>query len=463
MKLDGYIRVSRKNGREGDSYISPSQQRDKIETWAKLRGAEIVKWHKDEDQSGGKLSRPEFDNALERVAAGTTNGIVVAKLDRFSRAGVADALKLIESIIEAGGEVASVEEGIDPTTPTGEFTMTLFLALARMQRQQIGATWSDSRRRAVARRIHVTGRPPTGYDRDEDGRLVPNAAAPHIAEVFRMRAAGTSLRELAEYLRAHEVESSSGMCQWRARSVTLMLRNRAYLGEARSGEFVQAGAHEAIVDEGTWLAVQRARKVRAPSRGGGLLSGILVCGGCGGTLKADTMTDHKGQLLRNYRCRRKHDTGEACPGPATVLARIVEPYVVQEFLAWLGTEAAAGPVQTAEREASEQAVERAERELTGYLGAVSVEDVGAEAFAAGARQRREAVDQAHRLLERLREQDGSAELPSRAELEREWPELTVVERRSILRGGLDAVVLRRSANGGRSPIEDRVLPVWRER
>src|SRR5205814_885815 len=149
------------------------------------------KWHEpDFDQSGGKLSRPNFDKALERVKAGKTEGIVVSKLDRFSRAGVADALKLIEGIIEAGGQVAAVEENIDPTTPTGEFTMTLFLALARMQRRQIADTWKDSQRRAVERGIHVASKAPTGYDRDEHGRLKPNEDATHITELFRLKVEG---------------------------------------------------------------------------------------------------------------------------------------------------------------------------------------------------------------------------------------------------------------------------------
>src|SRR4051794_13749448 len=172
MRLDGYIRVSRVNGRNGDSFISPDQQKDKITQWATLRGVEITDaWPTDLDQSGGKLSRPNFDKALERVRSGKTDGIVVAKLDRFSRAGVADALKLIETIIEAGGTVASVEEGIDPMTPTGEFTMTLFLALARMQRRQIGDQWKDAQRRAVDRGIHVASQAPTGYVRGTEGVL----------------------------------------------------------------------------------------------------------------------------------------------------------------------------------------------------------------------------------------------------------------------------------------------------
>ena len=33
---DGYIRVSRRAGREGESFISPETQRKKIADWAKL-------------------------------------------------------------------------------------------------------------------------------------------------------------------------------------------------------------------------------------------------------------------------------------------------------------------------------------------------------------------------------------------------------------------------------------------
>ena len=41
---DGYIRVSRRGGREGDSFISPEVQRKKIAAWAKLHEVEIVRW-----------------------------------------------------------------------------------------------------------------------------------------------------------------------------------------------------------------------------------------------------------------------------------------------------------------------------------------------------------------------------------------------------------------------------------
>jgi hypothetical protein len=88
---DGYIRVSRRAGREGESFISPEVQRKKIAGWAKLHEVEIVKWWEEIDQSGAKLERPMFQQALARCEAGETGGIVVARLDRFARSAV-DAL-----------------------------------------------------------------------------------------------------------------------------------------------------------------------------------------------------------------------------------------------------------------------------------------------------------------------------------------------------------------------------------
>ncbi|MEO8092957.1 MAG: recombinase family protein, partial [bacterium] len=322
LRLDAYLRVSRTNGRAGDSFISPKQQHDKIAAWAKLRGVRIAKWHEpDLDQSGGKLSRPNFDKALERIQAKQTGGIVVAKLDRFSRAGVADALTLIESIHQADGQVASVEENIDPTTPAGEFALTLFLALARMQRAQIAEAWNDSRRRAVERGVHISSKVPTGYRGTvvgHNGRGQPIAGPlekdegtePHIAEVFRMKAQGASWRELGDYLRNHDVATPYGTTHWQPRALSHVISNSVYLGEARSGEFTNPKAHDPIVDEATWKAAQNAKGERPVNgMGGALLAGVLRCAGCGYVLKPDTMKDRNGEKLRLYRCRTQRSEG----------------------------------------------------------------------------------------------------------------------------------------------------------
>jgi DNA invertase Pin-like site-specific DNA recombinase len=76
---DGYIRVSRRAGREGESLISPELQRKKIADWAKLHEVEILQWWEEIDQSGAKLERPLFQQALARCEAGETGGIVVGQ------------------------------------------------------------------------------------------------------------------------------------------------------------------------------------------------------------------------------------------------------------------------------------------------------------------------------------------------------------------------------------------------
>src|SRR5919204_3799051 len=175
--------ASTPSGRAGETFISPKIQREQIEKWAALRGVEIGQWHEDFDQTGGKLSRPGLDSIMRRIRAGQTRGVAVARLDRFSRAGVADALKVVEEIHAAGGEIAAVDLGVDPMTPFGEFAMTLMLGLARMERRRIAENWLEAQRRAVARGVHIASRTPTGYIRGDDGRLVRDPeAAPVIAD-----------------------------------------------------------------------------------------------------------------------------------------------------------------------------------------------------------------------------------------------------------------------------------------
>lgn len=154
-RMDGYVRASRVSGRAGESFISPAVQREQIEGWAKLRGVEIAAWHEDLDQSGGKLNRPDLNALLARIEDGDTEGVVVAKLDRLSRLGVADALKLVERITDGGGSIAAVDLGLDPTTPFGEFGMTMMLAMARMERRRLSDSWATAKAMAMDRGVKI--------------------------------------------------------------------------------------------------------------------------------------------------------------------------------------------------------------------------------------------------------------------------------------------------------------------
>jgi DNA invertase Pin-like site-specific DNA recombinase len=102
MLIDGYVRVSQVSGRSGARFISPIVQREQIEGWAKLHGAVVGEVFEELDESGARADRPLLMRAIERVEANESDGIVVAKLDRFGRSLV-DSLAGIERIRKAGG------------------------------------------------------------------------------------------------------------------------------------------------------------------------------------------------------------------------------------------------------------------------------------------------------------------------------------------------------------------------
>lgn len=72
LRLEGYIRVSRVGGREGDAFISPEVQRDTILAHARVHAHEVIYWEREMDQSRGKLDRPKLNVILDRIKAGET-------------------------------------------------------------------------------------------------------------------------------------------------------------------------------------------------------------------------------------------------------------------------------------------------------------------------------------------------------------------------------------------------------
>src|SRR4051812_11147063 len=108
-RLEGYVRVSSTRGRSGPSFISPALQRERLEAWCGLYDARLVAVHEELDESGGRADRPLLMTAIERVEAGLSDGIIVARLDRFGRS-LRDALEHIDRIQAAGGRFVSVQD-----------------------------------------------------------------------------------------------------------------------------------------------------------------------------------------------------------------------------------------------------------------------------------------------------------------------------------------------------------------
>jgi DNA invertase Pin-like site-specific DNA recombinase len=468
MQLDGYVRVSRTAGRDGESFISPQSQRDAIQAYAAANGWTIAAWHEDLDQTGANLERPGFQAALARCRNAETDGIIAAKLDRLSRSLVGLA-NFIDEAKRDRWHLVAVDFGLDVKTASGRLVADILGAVAEWELEQRRQGWNEAQGRAVARGIHVASRTPTGYRRrEEDGRLEPDPAAiATIRELFRRRARGEGWTALARFLDVSGVRGPYSNAAWTPTAVAKMLRNPVYLGEARSGRHVNRAAHKPLVTRAEWEAAQgNGRTVSTPRNGDGLLlSGLVRCAACRYLMKPDTMRGRDGSRLGLYRCRVRHAAG-LCSAPATVMARLLDPHIENVFLDALGPD---GPLAEASQatgaiDGAALRVDEAARELDEYLAANLISVIGAERFRAGLEQRQEALDAARCELADTRQASAFSDAlnltPGR--LREAWPALSTAERRHLLAASIDAVVIRAVRGSGRTvQLDERALVLWR--
>ena len=84
--------------------------------------------------SGKNTDRPELKKMMDYVRKGDT--VIVESISRFAR-NTRDLLDLVEKLSEKGVEFVSTKEAIDTTTPTGKFMLTVFGAVAELEREYI--------------------------------------------------------------------------------------------------------------------------------------------------------------------------------------------------------------------------------------------------------------------------------------------------------------------------------------
>ena len=84
--------------------------------------------------SGKNTNRPELQKMMEYVRKGDT--VIVESISRFAR-NTRDLLELVEQLTAKGVEFVSKKEAIDTTTPTGKFMLTVFGAVAELEREYI--------------------------------------------------------------------------------------------------------------------------------------------------------------------------------------------------------------------------------------------------------------------------------------------------------------------------------------
>jgi DNA invertase Pin-like site-specific DNA recombinase len=143
MKTYAYCRVSSKDQQELRQVLAMEERgipQERIFT---------------EKLSGKNTNRPTLQRLMKTVQKGDT--VIVESISRFAR-NTRDLLELVAKLTKKGVEFISLKEHIDTTTPTGRFTLTIFAAVAELERDHILQRQAEGIAAAKATGKHL-GRP----------------------------------------------------------------------------------------------------------------------------------------------------------------------------------------------------------------------------------------------------------------------------------------------------------------
>lgn len=369
-------------------------------SYAERFGWHVAGLYSDRAISGASSARPEYQKLLADAKAGKFDLVVAEALDRLSRdqEDVAALYKRfqyygVKLVTVAEGEVNELHVGLKGTM-NALFLKDLAAKVRRGQQGRAVAGFVASGLAygyAVVREIGPDGELVRGK------RLIEEAQAGIIRRIFKEYVSGKSPRTIATELNAEGVPSPRGGC-WNASTINGnrgrkqgILHNEAYLGRLlwnrqayrknpETGtrvprynpktEWITTAAPDLrIVSDELWKQVQETKRsygarpfhqARRPKR---LLSGLVVCGVCGGPY-----TLHHAD---RYRCSRQAESG-TCRNGRTV------PFIDLERRVLKGLQEHLLNAEAFEAFAQEYREEMTRRNISGHDQRVQVErEIGA--------------------------------------------------------------------------------------
>lgn len=462
-----YVRISR--DRAGQR-AGVERQRADCEALAARLGWEIVRVYEDNDISASSgRHRPDYEQMLADSAAGVIDAIICLNVDRLTRRLVQFAAFMAH--IRQHRVAFATTEGDSTENTNGRLILGIKANLAEAEAERI----SDRTRREKAERAgqgRVNGSR-LAYGHNSDGTVHPEQAAV-LREVASRVLAGESLYAVVDDLNRREVPTLRGGT-WRRGTLRTMLTSGRLCGwrewtPVESGR-KSRGAGDLIApspdlepiitreDTDRLRALMTDPARRTARRVSHLLTGILVCGRCGGGLNSRS---DNGQG-RRYACIRTPGSSK-CGGLS-----IVAPQVDAMAVAALH-EALRGADLTAPTDDEDEVIAEAVRALGEYrerltsLAADYADGLLSRPEWLAARTRCEArIREAEAVTVRTERRAALATLPQNSELlPSAWEGMTLDQQRAVMKAVIVRIVVRPAVTRGRPYLDPSRLEIeWR--
>ena len=244
MRAAGYIRVSQERAAR-NGYGLDAQEAD-IQRFVEYKNWELIELYREEGASGYRKDRPRLDRLLADAKAGRFDIAIFPSIDRVGRS-VRDVIDIDNALRNTGVDIVFMREGVDTSTPTGEFFEIIMASIAQFEGRIVYDRLSKGKQQKASRGGYTGGWLPYGYRRGDKGRVkvVPEQAKV-VRRIFRWVAKGQSIKSITRRLREGKVPTRNGG-MWRRSTVRGMLRNPFYAGRVEFEGKLVRGQHKAIV------------------------------------------------------------------------------------------------------------------------------------------------------------------------------------------------------------------------
>jgi DNA invertase Pin-like site-specific DNA recombinase len=156
--------------------------------------------------------RRQLRHALERIADGQAQALIVSDFERLSRS-IIELGALMAWFRDTGATLIALDLDVDTSTPEGQHVAATLIALSERDHQRI----ATGTRRGLAK-ARANGRP--------SGRPALSHRPELVERIAEMRAANMTLSAIAEQLNAEGVPTLRGGKKWRPSSIQSALGYR---------------------------------------------------------------------------------------------------------------------------------------------------------------------------------------------------------------------------------------------
>lgn len=188
-----YARVSATDS-QSDSDISLRNQEDVLTAAAMAAGYTDILLVTERHTAA--KSQPELERALVRLARGEAAALYALKIDRLSRKGAKDVLRIADLAEEQDWRLVVADVALDTGTTVGRLVLTILSGVAEM----------ESRRRSERMVEYHAARRARGEKAGVNYGMRPAASKAVVSKIRRARKSGKTWREISDMLNAQSAD-----------------------------------------------------------------------------------------------------------------------------------------------------------------------------------------------------------------------------------------------------------------